>query len=30
MDNLLNAVSEGADITREKLIVTFSHTHAAG
>ena len=29
-DNLLNAVSEGADIAREELIVTFSHTHAAG
>ncbi|SVD13675.1 uncharacterized protein METZ01_LOCUS366529, partial [marine metagenome] len=30
MDNLLDAVSEAADIPREELIVTFSHTHAAG
>ena len=30
MDNLLDAVSEAADILREELIVVFSHTHAAG
>lgn len=30
MDNLLDAVSEAADIPREELIVVFSHTHAAG
>jgi len=30
MDNLLEAVSAGADIPREELIVVFSHTHAAG
>ena len=30
MDNLLDAVSEGADIARADLIVVFSHTHAAG
>ena len=30
MDNLLDAVSGSADIPREELIVTFSHTHAAG
>ena len=30
MNNLLDAVSEAADIPREELIVVFSHTHAAG
>jgi hypothetical protein len=30
MNNLLDAVSEAADIQREELIVVFSHTHAAG
>ncbi len=30
MDNLLDAVSLGAEITREDCIVVFSHTHAAG
>ena len=30
MSNLLDTVSEGADIPREELIVVFSHTHAAG
>ena len=30
MDDLLEAVSAGADIPREELIVVFSHTHAAG
>ena len=30
MDDLLDAVSAGADIPREDLIVIFSHTHAAG
>ena len=30
MNNLLDAVSEGADIARADLIVVFSHTHAAG
>jgi len=30
MGNLLEAVSSGADIPREELIVVFSHTHAAG
>ena len=29
-DNLLDAVRETAGIAREELIVTFSHTHAAG
>ena len=30
MDNLLQAVSLGAEINREDCIVVFSHTHAAG
>ena len=30
MNNLLDVVSEAADIPREELIVVFSHTHAAG
>jgi hypothetical protein len=30
INNLLDAVSESEDITREELIVVFSHTHAAG
>ena len=30
INSLLEAVSEPVDITREELIVVFSHTHAAG
>ena len=30
INNLLDAVSESEDITREELVIVFSHTHAAG
>lgn len=30
MDDLLNAVSTQASVPKERLVITFSHTHAAG